>query len=374
MATFNVDPGVARARSLSVQPVDRTTLPKARPKLIAACALALTLIAVIRIVTTYPVFSQTWDEPSTISCGMEWLDHGTYDRDAKHPPLARVLAALPLYLSGARSTAFPSQYDDGNALLNWGGHYWRNLAQARAALLPFFLLACFIVWRWTTWAFGGLAGLLALGLFTCIPTVLGHAAVAMTDFPLLATLSAALYCLCLWLQRPTLQRAAVLGLAVGAAILTKLSALLFLPLCALPILLAFSSAGSLPRLRRLAKGAAVTALLTGFVIWGGYRFSTGTLLPAGQHSCQLLQSHVGGNGLLCTIATRVPLPAPALFRGAGRLWLHNQEGHENTFMGERSDQGWWYYYPVIVVAKTPPALLLLTGAGVFFGLRRFAGC
>ena len=41
-----------------------------------AIAVALVLVASIRIIATYTVFNHTYDEPAHIACGMEWLDKG----------------------------------------------------------------------------------------------------------------------------------------------------------------------------------------------------------------------------------------------------------------------------------------------------------
>src|SRR5262249_25062302 len=89
-------------------------------------ALALVALATLRIVLTYPVFSQTFDEPAHIACGMEWLDKGVYRWEPQHPPLARVAAALGPYLSGIRSqgtqeTSVIQSYYEGNAILMSGG-------------------------------------------------------------------------------------------------------------------------------------------------------------------------------------------------------------------------------------------------------------
>ncbi len=50
---------------------------------------SIILIGMIRIYSTYSVFSQAYDEPATVSCGMQWLQSGGYDLDPKHPPVLR---------------------------------------------------------------------------------------------------------------------------------------------------------------------------------------------------------------------------------------------------------------------------------------------
>ena len=65
-------------------------------------AIVLTLVGVGRIVSTYHVFNQAYDETAHIACGMEWLDKGTFRMEPQHPPLPRVASALGPYLSGLR--------------------------------------------------------------------------------------------------------------------------------------------------------------------------------------------------------------------------------------------------------------------------------
>ena len=65
----------------------------------------LLIIGILRISSTYSIFWQTWDEPSHIASGMQWLDRGEYTYEPGHPPLARVMSALGLYLDGIRATA-----------------------------------------------------------------------------------------------------------------------------------------------------------------------------------------------------------------------------------------------------------------------------
>jgi len=73
-----------------------------RSLVLGLVAVLLAAIAVVRIVSTYNVFSQTSDEPAHIATGMEWLQWGTYNFEPLHPPLARIAVAAGPYLSGLR--------------------------------------------------------------------------------------------------------------------------------------------------------------------------------------------------------------------------------------------------------------------------------
>src|SRR5713226_6740814 len=107
----------------------------------------LMVTASIRIVATYAVFNHTSDEPAHIACGLEWLDKHVYRYESQHPPLTRIMAALGPYLDGARSTGQKNMFIEGNAILYGaaGSQYDRRLALARAGNLPFFWLACGMV-------------------------------------------------------------------------------------------------------------------------------------------------------------------------------------------------------------------------------------
>jgi hypothetical protein len=56
-----------------------------------------------------------------------------------------VAVALGPYLAGSRSFGKPSFYNEGAAILYAAGHYDRNLAMARLGVLPFFWVACGVV-------------------------------------------------------------------------------------------------------------------------------------------------------------------------------------------------------------------------------------
>src|ERR1039458_5110592 len=94
------------------------------------------LIATLLIVATYPVFSQTYDEPAHLAAGMEWLDRGSYSYEAIHPPLARIAVALGPYLAGTRIQGNASIWDEGNALLEYQGQHQRTLKLPGLLLTP----------------------------------------------------------------------------------------------------------------------------------------------------------------------------------------------------------------------------------------------
>jgi hypothetical protein len=126
-----------------------------RSRHLALFVALLILLAVGRILLTYKVTPQGFDEPCHVAAAIELLDKHTYTLDPVHPPLTRVAIGLPLYLAGER---FPNwsaddprirSYNDvGNSILYDDGHYLRNLSLARCAILAFFVLAVGLVFLW----------------------------------------------------------------------------------------------------------------------------------------------------------------------------------------------------------------------------------
>jgi Dolichyl-phosphate-mannose-protein mannosyltransferase len=305
-----------------------------------------TLLATIRIISTYYVFSFTSDEPAHLAAGMQWLDQGTYTYDQMHPPLARVMEATLPYLAGARSQNGPSMWTEGWAILNAGGHHKRTLALARLGNLPFFWLASLMIYLWSRRYLGNTTAVVATFFFALVPGVLAHAGLATTDMALTATYAAAIYTMLVWLERHSAATAIWFGVAVGGALLSKLSAFAFLPATALSLfcfylLFEHPSADELLQVvKARLRTFAIAALIVPILVWAGYRFSF-----AG-------------------------VPAPELFAGIKELLAFQGRGHGLYLLGQR--EIFWPYYLVDISVKTPLALLILAGAGAIWSWKHRA--
>jgi 4-amino-4-deoxy-L-arabinose transferase-like glycosyltransferase len=231
----------------------------------------LVALPVIRIISTYRVFSQTNDEPFHVAAGFQWLTTNRYDLDPEHPPLARAFLAVDAALGNAQPEGAGS-LAIGNSILERNARYRRNLFGTRLGNLPFFLLALTIVGLWTKRLFGNAAAIIAIALFGALPPILGHAALATTDMAAAATLVTALYLFDRWLEEPGWPRAIIAAIAIGAGLLAKFSFLIFFPCGALVLILAC-------RRFRFAH-AALMMLIACTIVWAGYKFSIGSLNDA----------------------------------------------------------------------------------------------
>ena len=322
-----------------------------------ACVLA----GVARIIATYPVFNQTWDEPAHVAAGMQWIDRGAYTYEPLHPPLGRVLTAAGPWLAGIRSADRKNVWLEGNAIFHAEDRYDRNLALARAGMLPFFVVAALVVFAWARRLGGWAAAISAVLLFTTLPPVLAHAGIATTDIAITSTVVLASYCATRWLEQPTVGRGLLLGLAAGLALLSKFSALLFLPAAAVAI--------AIGRWGEWRSGLKVSSLRVAYAaalltVWAGYRFAVGPLTPTAA-----AEARPGGSNALERLAAAPIFPAPALFQGVGHLAAKNRAGHKSYLLGEVRDTGWWYFFPVALAVKTPLAFILLCLVGTVAAAR-----
>jgi 4-amino-4-deoxy-L-arabinose transferase-like glycosyltransferase len=321
-------------------------------------AVAAVLFASLRIVATYHVFNHTSDEPAHLACGMEYLDKGVYTLEPQHPPLARVAIALGPYLMGLRSRNTPRDADmalfrEGAGILYSGHRYELALSLARAGVLPFFWLACLVVYLWGVRYFSRALAAAAVGFFSFLPPVLAHSGLATTDIALTAFLAAAFLAGRVWMERPSLASGALFGACAGLMVLSKFSCLVFFPASA-ALALAWYFYRERPQPGRVLTAASerlpsfALAVLAGcLVVWAGYRFSFGKVPFAGFR-----------------------LPVPELWAGIQQVREHNAKGHLGYLLGTVAGTGFWDFYWVALGVKTPLGFLALLGVGIVLAFRK----
>lgn len=322
----------------------------------------LAAIAVARVASTYREYGSTLDEPVHLAAGFQWLT-ARYRTDLAHPPLVRILCALPLRLAGALS---PSEYDPvqrGNSLL-YAGDYERNLARTRAGNLVMLVAAIIGVALWARRTYSRNVAMLAVAIFTSAPPILAHAALITNDLGAATTLIFAVLALERYLDDRTPLRATLTGVAIALGLLTKFSFLVFFPPCAL-ILCALRRKGVRWPHLSIAMAAAFV------VLWAGYKFDFGSPKELSRDGVFLFE-YAAPKPLRAFTRrlAEIPMPAPAFPLGIAELAFHNQQGHDAYLFGETSRNGWWYYFPVVFFYKTPIPLLLLAAWGLVIARER----
>lgn len=331
----------------------------------------VTAVALVRVGSTHRVFSEVLDEPAHLSAGYRWFE-GEYTIDASHPPLARILGALPLRLAGYPNPPGNNMVDVGNDLLYHGNRYVKTLARVRIGNLLLLAVGIIATALWARRAFSDGVALAAAALLSTLPPVLGHAGVLTTDLAALTAIPLALLALDLFLEHSTPKRGMLLGLALGIGLLAKFSFFVFFPICAV-----FALMARWPK-RMDWKNGAMAIGITVLVVWAGYRFDFGTPKEnAGDHAVHVFDVAAPGSlrPFALWAAANLPIPAPAFAVGLGMVKAHDSMGHASYLFGKVGDRGWWYYFPVVFFYKTPLPFLVLAlwGAALLIAARHRFG-
>jgi 4-amino-4-deoxy-L-arabinose transferase-like glycosyltransferase len=288
----------------------------------------IVVLTMIRIASTWRVFSQTTDEPMHFYSGYQWLAEKKYDLNREHPPLARVVEALPLYLAGARDPGEGSVGDRINTMFMFRGKYEHNMLLIRCGNLLFVILAIVAVALWARTVMPPPFAILTTAMFASLPPVLAHGGLATTDMAGCATYALAIVALYYWLQKPSPLRAIILGIACGLGVVSKFS---FIPFF----------------------GATAVAVIA---IWWIQKRELQV-----RHATTLI---ISGAVTIAIIALAYRGDLSAFIDGIRILQGHALRGHPAYLFGRRSDSGWWYYFPVALLFKTPLPFLALAAMSV----------
>ncbi|HVZ34563.1 MAG TPA: glycosyltransferase family 39 protein [Polyangiaceae bacterium] len=359
---------------------------------IYAATILFVLLGCLCVDHTRRALSLTFDEPNHLAAGLEWWQFGTYRQWSENPPLARIsVAALP-FAGGMRLPA-PDQWDPsrtrssriwvvGRDLLYGGAGFEANLGRARLGTFPFYLLLLAAVWALAGGRQRPIAALIAVGLTSTLPALIGHAALATTDVAFTAALLWAVLALWCWFEHPSPRRSVALGAALGLPLLTKFSVLGFFPCVVLGFVVARRMAhlparplegGAALGAAALLRRAALACLAGALITWSGYRFSVGRIdtLPWRVGRVHVVPA-MGERSALEHLLFEAPLPMPELFHGLLFLAEHGKERSTSYLFGELSDQGFLWFYPAALSVKTPLpfSMLLWIGSGWLAAKRR----
>ena len=273
-----------------------------------------------------------------------------------------MIAAGP-YLDGVRWQDQPDWQTEGMAELHATGEYSRTLALARAGVLPFFLLAILHVVAGPADLRPG-PGARVGGGVVLVPPVLAHAGLATTDMAITGRCRSCCGRL-RWLDEPDRRATLLLGPAAGVAVLPKFSALLFVPVAVVTMLvlkLLIEPVGPALSWRAAAAGARPGRCRRGVPgDLGRIPLSCGhpRLDPAGRLSL----------GDACPLGRACPDAAGArVLERTADPDLYNE--HIPSYaLGQVRDTGPWYFFPLALGVKAPLGFLVLAVPGLVVGLR-----
>lgn len=344
-----------------------------RPKIGTILYVVLTLVATHVALVAWLGANQSpnVDEPAHLAAGMTTWQYGSFELYCVNPPLMRAVATLPILFmpheelwgdfEGAPQPR--PEFVLGAQFVESHPDRWRRfLLAARWALLPFTVLGGLFCYLWADELFGQKAGLLAVALWCFSPNVLTWSSLICTDGVAAAMGIGAGYFFWRWLKQPTWQRAALAGVFLGLAQLSKMTWIILFALWpALWMLWRLFSARRTAGKPQLVKLAGI--LLIGlYVLNLGYLFD-GSLTRLGDFdfSSRLLSGNTSqaldgseGNRFTGTVLQGLPVPLPRHFvRGMDLQKADFEQGKPSYLFDEWSDRGWWYYYLVGLALKVP---------------------
>jgi hypothetical protein len=338
-----------------------------------AVALLLALMAGLQIASARTE-TQVWDEGFELGSAYAYLKTGKLRFNLEQPPLAKVLAALPLlYLNPRLPVEDPSWINKQDIEFGIAFLYHNRvradtmLLAARAMIILLTVALGVLIAAWTRRRFGNGPALLAVALVAFDPNLLAHGHYATTDLGAAFFMFAACVAWDAFLGSRRKVHLMLGGILLGFAIGTKFSALMLLPVFAVLYAIRWWQqkerfswlhfAGSLLSVAVIAYLAIVLVYLPEakyFVpSWAMKR-------PGPALDTVVDRSNMLGD-LLCRIGNVASLQANSFYRGFSDFARHNTGGHPSYLLGQISDTGWWYYFPVVFLVKTPTADLLLFG-------------
>src|SRR6202166_2522190 len=200
-----------------------------------AAVMLLLLVLEFQLLYSVKHESLTFDEGDHIFAGYMSLKHHDFGLNPEHPPLVKMIAAVPLQSMNLREPQLQNRYFKTEAYLSGRDLIFQNdfetiIFRARMAASIFALMTALLTFLTAREMFGAGAGFLTLLLIVFEPNFLAHGALVTTDTGAACCLLASIYAFYRYVKSPSWGRVVVLGLAAGVFCLTKHSAVLLPPM------------------------------------------------------------------------------------------------------------------------------------------------
>ncbi|MGO9940550.1 MAG: ArnT family glycosyltransferase [Terracidiphilus sp.] len=326
--------------------------------------------------------SVTFDEIAHIGAAVSYLQKLDMRMNEEHPPLAKVLAAVPLMIRGVHADYSSVSWTfSGSGLFkqylgewifgDWLVTRWNDpiatVFWARQSMLLLTLVLGFILFLCGSRLGDPWGGLLCLCAYATMPVMLAFGPLVLTDIAVTLFVVLTLWAFASMWRSPLRETILRFGLALGGALLSKFSAgLLFLCFPAFILSLRWLPAPEQPadkaelrawrrlRLWSLTKGiffAALVVYAVYFVLsWNEPTDSLGFL----------------GHNMAALLLRRLLMPPWIYLRG---LALFAFTGKPPAFiLGHSYPHGVWFYFPVLFLLKSSLAFLLLLVLALVVGL------
>lgn len=360
---------------------------------------SLLIVLFIQLATSTYRNSLTWDEDDHIFAGYMSLKHADFGLNPEHPPLVKMLAALPLLPLHLQEPPLPGDFFKYDAFHSGKDFIFHNnvghdeiIFRARIAASLLTMLLALLVFIAAQEMFGTGAAFVALALMVTDPNVLAHGAVVGTDMGLSCFMFASIYAFYRYVKAPSPGRLIVVGIAGGLALASKHTAIVILPMLVLlaicevvrtylrnknaaavgkatstePALTKDETTGK--RAVRLAVAIVAMSIIAIAILWAFYGFryqarEAGLQLnPTMPEFLQQL-SRPRDVHILAAVAHWHLFPESYIYGLADVRKM--ADFYTSYLFGTIYPHGVWFYFPAAFVIKSTLAFLILLGIAIW---------
>jgi len=328
--------------------------------------------------------SVTIDEVAHIGAGVSYLQQLDLRMNGEHPPLPKILAALPLVLRGVRadyshiSWTYAEKFFQSSlcewVFGEWLLEKWNNpraiLAWARLPMLLLTLVLGWLVYACARRLGGSWAGVLCLSIYASAPVFLAFGPLVHTDIAATLFTLVTLWTFAEVWKDPSPGSVLRFALSLAAALLSKFTAgILFFVFPVVVLTLRWLPIPGQPQAKpelRTWRRFRWRATLKG-IFWAALIVYAFYFLFSWRQPTTFLE-HIG-TGTVALILRRLLFPIALYFGGVAWVLL---TGIRATFvLGHAHPHGVWFYFPVIFFLKTPIGFLaLLLLSSLIAGVRK----
>jgi Dolichyl-phosphate-mannose-protein mannosyltransferase len=314
--------------------------------------------------------SVTVDEVAHIGAGLSYVQKLDLRFNDEHPPLAKILAGLPLAIRGTRADYSSPQWTIGKSFFpaymgqwvfgEWVLSRWNNpestLVWARFPMLLLTLLLGWVLFVFGRSLGGDWGGLLCLAAYTSMPAFLTFGPLVLTDVAIALFTVLTLWTLGELWRSPDRRNTYWFALALAGALLSKFSSgilgiaiLVFIlstrrwPLAGQPSGKIEARAWRKLRWRALRKGVWQAAAIV-YAVYFVFSWNQPVDIPG-----------FAGHGWLVALAGRLLMPPWLFLRGLA--WVLLTAVRPTFLLGHAYPHGVWFYFPVLLVLKSLPGFL-----------------
>jgi len=367
--------------SESEAPVNSTIAPEPQPiesapthrrSLEWGILATLIVIMLAQLWTSVTQLSITSDEIDHLHAAYRYWQCNDFGWNPEHPPLVKVVAALPLMAMTVRdpiphACGLPdSKAEDfivGHAF--FAANSESVLDAARFSVSLFAVLLLVTVWFCARKMFGLPVAIICGVLVAFDPNFLAHGALVTTDIAASFGILLAVYALYRYVLDPNVTRVLALGLATGLALCVKHSTILLaviLPALLITDALLFGGSERRSILLRRAKTLLAVAAVAYVVLWAcyGFRYAARPGGAAIWSPPRLSLAHGKVATQVIPGLERWHVLPQAYLVGLQDVLVESELGRPSFLLGNLYRNGNWFYFPVAAAIKfTLPVLLLI---------------